>query len=52
MFQLRILMSKLISLKRFIEGGAAMLFEVKRNHHSIRLGKIERAPRVKKILRV
>jgi len=42
----------MISLKRFIEGGAAIFAAVNRNHHSDRDGKIHNIPLVKKMLRV
>jgi hypothetical protein len=42
----------IISLNRFIDGGAAMFAAVKRNHHIDIDGRIHSIPLVKKILRV
>lgn len=40
-----------ISLIRLIEGGAAMLVEIRMNHHNDRAGKIFNSPLVRKRLR-
>jgi hypothetical protein len=42
----------MISLKRFIEGGAAIFAAVNKNHHIDSDGKIHNIPLVKKMLRV
>lgn len=43
---------KMISLRRLIEGGAAILAPVNRNHHKVIIGLIHIKPFVRKMLRV
>lgn len=43
---------KIISLRRLIDGGAAILAPVNKNHHRVIMGLIHINPLVKKILRV
>ena len=50
--QAKMLIIKEISLNRFIEGGAAILLALIKNHHKISLGKMESMPRVRSMLRV
>lgn len=42
----------IISLSKLIEGGAAMLAAVNKNHHIVRVGTIVKIPFVKYSLRV
>lgn len=44
--------SKRISLKRLIEGGAAMFTQANRNHHMVRVGSLVIRPLVRAVLRV
>jgi hypothetical protein len=48
----RVVVISMISLKRLIEGGAAMLAAVNKNHHIVIIGLIVINPLVKNILRV
>ena len=48
----RVLVRRRISLKRLIEGGAAMLAALRRNHHSARWGASRASPFVIYRLRV
>jgi hypothetical protein len=43
---------KVISLRRLIDGGAAMLAAVNKNHHIVMIGLMVISPLVKNILRV
>jgi hypothetical protein len=44
--------SKRISLRRLIDGGAAMFTQVNRNHHMVRVGSLVIRPLVRAVLRV
>lgn len=48
----RVVVIKMISLKRLIDGGAAMLAAVNKNHHMDIIGLIVISPLVKNMLRV
>lgn len=42
----------IISLNRFNDGGAAILIEVNRNHHMVKIGAVDIIPFIRNILRV
>lgn len=49
---LRIAVNKTISLRRLMDGGAAIFHAEKRNHHIVKIGRVLIIPLVRYILRV